>query len=263
MRHLHPLVELGKRDLLHQFGHESPTGANSPAPVFREIFAAPGRSDFSVSVFLVRGSEYRVMSVEVRVDLLGAARSVGGGNVPRSKRPALLQFAGLAACKRIVAVTDTPCRRPAENYFTSTAAPWSSSLVFMVAASSFVTPDFTTLGAPSTRSFASLSPRPVSSRTTLMTWIFLAPASLSVTANSVCSSAAAAGPAPAPPAAGAALTGAAEIVTLNLLLKASTSSDSSRTDMLPIASRISSLLMVAFAIAVILPGKIRRLRAVT
>src|SRR5260370_943232 len=72
-----------------------------------------------------------------------------------------------------------------------------------------------------------------------------------------------AGPAPAPPAAGAAPTGAAEIVTLNLVLKASTSSDSSRTDMLPIASRISSLLIVAFAIVVVLPGKIRRLRAVT
>jgi hypothetical protein len=37
-----------------------------------------------------------------------------------------------------------------------------------------------------------------------MTWIFFAPASLSWTVNSVCSSAAAAGAAPAPPAAGAA-----------------------------------------------------------
>ncbi|HMJ20165.1 MAG TPA: hypothetical protein VK478_17390, partial [Gemmatimonadaceae bacterium] len=62
MRHLHPLVELGKRDLLHQFRHESPTGANSPAPVFREIFAAPGRSDIILSVFLVQRSEYWVMA---------------------------------------------------------------------------------------------------------------------------------------------------------------------------------------------------------
>ena len=43
-------------------------------------------------------------------------------------------------------------------------------------------------------------------------------------------------PAAAPP------TGAAAIVTLNLLLNASISSASSKTDMLPIASRISSLL---------------------
>ena len=41
------------------------------------------------------------------------------------------------------------------------------------------------------------------------------------------------------------------MVTLNLLLKASISSASSNTDMLPIASRISSLLMVALAIVVL------------
>jgi hypothetical protein len=63
MGHLHPFVELGERDLLHQFGHESPTGANSPAPVFREIFAAPGRSDFNTSVSVViRAGENRVIS---------------------------------------------------------------------------------------------------------------------------------------------------------------------------------------------------------
>src|SRR6476619_156227 len=66
--------------------------------------------------------------------------------------------------------------------------------------------------------------------------------------NSVCSSAAgAAAPAP-PPAAGAPPTGAAEIVTLNLLLKASISSASSKTLMLPIASRISSLLKLVVGI---------------
>ena len=47
MRHLHPLVELGERNLFHQFRHGSPTGANSPEPVFREIFAAPGGSEWS------------------------------------------------------------------------------------------------------------------------------------------------------------------------------------------------------------------------
>src|SRR5215207_728327 len=64
-----------------------------------------------------------------------------------------------------------------------------------------------------------------------------------MTENSVFSSAAgAAGPAPAPPA------GAADTVTLNLVLKASMRSASSTTVLLPIASRISSLLSVVVAI---------------
>ncbi len=66
MRHLHPLVELGKRDLLHQFGHGSPTGANSPAPVCREIFADPERSDFKTSV-VVRAVGLGFIIVAVRV----------------------------------------------------------------------------------------------------------------------------------------------------------------------------------------------------
>src|SRR5665213_588218 len=99
----------------------------------------------------------------------------------------------------------------------------------MVAASSLVTPVFTACGAPSTRSLASFR----------------------LTVNSVCPSAAGAAAPPAPPPAGAAPTGAAAIVTLNLVLNASTSSDNSRTVMLPIASRISSLLSeVALAIVV-------------
>src|SRR5688572_22356978 len=145
------------------------------------------------------------------------------------------------------------------RYFTSTTAPCSSSLALTEAASSFETPVFTVCGAPSTRSLASFSPRPVSSRTTLMTWIFFAPESLRTTSNSVFSSTAGAAAPPAPPAAGAAPpTGAAAIVTLNLLLKASISSASSKTLMLPIASRISSLLSVALAIVLVLlmiPGK--------
>src|ERR1700704_2739850 len=66
MRHRHPLVELGKRDLLHQFRHESPTGANSPAPVSREIFADPERSDFKTSI-VVRAVGLGFIFVAVRV----------------------------------------------------------------------------------------------------------------------------------------------------------------------------------------------------
>ena len=57
------------------------------------------------------------------------------------------------------------------------------------------------LGAPSTRSLASLRPRFVSARTSLMTWIFLSPAAVRTTSNSSFSSSASAGAAP-PAAAG-------------------------------------------------------------
>ncbi|EKS72291.1 50S ribosomal protein L7/L12 [Burkholderia sp. SJ98] len=95
-------------------------------------------------------------------------------------------------------------------------------------------------GAPSTRSFASFRPRPVSSRTALMTETLFAPASSRFTVNSVCSSAAAAAPpAPAGPA-----TATAAADTPNFSSNALTSSFSSSTDIEPTASRMSS-----FAIA--------------
>ncbi|KDA00324.1 50S ribosomal protein L7/L12 [Hyphomonas polymorpha PS728] len=68
----------------------------------------------------------------------------------------------------------------------------------------------TVFGAPSTRSLASFRPRAgTTSRTSLMTSIFFAPASVSTTSNSVFSSTAAAGAAP-PPAAATATGAAAE-----------------------------------------------------
>src|SRR5436190_1525340 len=126
-------------------------------------------------------------------------------------------------------------------YFSSTTAPCASSFFLISSASCLDTPSFTTPPA-STRSFASLRPRFVTARTSLMTWIFFSPPLLSTTLNSVCSSTAGAAPPPAaPPAAGAAATGAA-IVTLNFALNASISSASSNTDILPIAAMMSSLL---------------------
>src|SRR3954468_21621183 len=86
------------------------------------------------------------------------------------------------------------------GYLTSTFAPASSNFFLIEAASSLDTPSLIGLGAPSTRSFASFRPRLVTSRTTLITLILLPPTSVSVTVNSVCSSAgAAAPPAAAPP----------------------------------------------------------------
>ena len=68
-------------------------------------------------------------------------------------------------------------------------------------------------GAPSTRSLASLSPRPVIARTTLITWIFLSPAAVRTTSNSDFSSAAPPSAAPGAAAPGAApATGAAAVM---------------------------------------------------
>src|SRR5205823_14493119 len=96
------------------------------------------------------------------------------------------------------------------NYFSSTVAPASSSFFLTAAASSLPMFSLTALGAPSTRSFASFRPSPVSSRTVLMTLIFDAPASLRMTENSVFSSTSAGAAAPAAPPAAATATGAAD-----------------------------------------------------
>src|SRR6201992_3775137 len=98
--------------------------------------------------------------------------------------------------------------QPAEPpcYFNSTLAPASSSCFLILAASSLLTSALTSLGAPSTRSLASLRPRPVIARTSLITLIFLSPASVRMTVNSVFS---AAGAAAAAAGAAAAAAGAA------------------------------------------------------
>src|SRR5437588_702847 len=130
----------------------------------------------------------------------------------------------------------------------STAAPTSVSLALIVSASCLETFSLTGLGAPSTRSLASFRPSPVSSRTTLITWIFLSPTVLRMASNSVCSSTAAAPapppPAAAPPPAGAIIMGAAAL-TPNFSSSAFTSLDRSIAVRVPISSTIWSI--VAFA----------------
>src|SRR5207249_281313 len=69
-------------------------------------------------------------------------------------------------------------------YLTSALAPACSSFSLAAFASSLFTPSLTALGAASTRSLASLSPRLVSSRTALITWILFGPISVSMTLNS-------------------------------------------------------------------------------
>ena len=85
------------------------------------------------------------------------------------------------------------------NYLSSTLAPSASSFAFISSASALLAASLRTVGVFSTASLASLRPRPVNSRTTLMTLIFLSPLEVRTTWNSVFSStAAAATAAPAP-----------------------------------------------------------------
>ena len=58
------------------------------------------------------------------------------------------------------------------DYFSSTLAPTSSSFFLSSSASSLETPSLMALGAASTAALASARPRPVISRTALMTLIF-------------------------------------------------------------------------------------------
>src|SRR5829696_7182903 len=140
-----------------------------------------------------------------------------------------------------------PRSRVQPCYLSSTLAPASSSCALMESASSWATPSLTALGAPSTRSFASLRPRPVTARTTLITWIFLSPAPVRTTSNSDFSSAAAAPSSPAAgPATSAATATGAAAVTPHSSSIAFFSSTSSSTVILP---SVSSTFPVSVAIS--------------
>ena len=82
-------------------------------------------------------------------------------------------------CEAAASGPRPPLRPPrAPRQRSSTVAPASSSSCLSASASSRSTPSLTGLGASSTRALASLRPRPVAARTTLMTWIFLSPAAV-------------------------------------------------------------------------------------
>src|SRR6476619_3327710 len=135
----------------------------------------------------------------------------------------------------LTSLTGVPGVAGNQCYFSSTEAPASSSCALIDSASSFAAPSLTAPGALSTRSFASLRPRPVIARTTLITWIFLSPAPVRTTSKESFSSSAAA---PSPPAAGAA---AAAIGTAAVTPHSSSiaflSSTSSSTVIFPSESR--------------------------
>src|SRR6185295_8701167 len=132
--------------------------------------------------------------------------------------------------------TSWELRNSAVPYLISALAPASISFLRTASASALETASLTGFGAPSTRSLASLRPRLVTSRTALMTFTLLSPTAVSITVNSVFSSALA--PAAAPPAAGAATATAAAAETPNFSSMSLMSCESSRTVILPISSRI-------------------------
>src|SRR6266700_658772 len=96
-------------------------------------------------------------------------------------------------------------------YLIVTFAPTSAIFSAIFWASSLETASLIGLGASSTTALASFNPKPVTSRTTLMTLILLGPTSVRMASNSVCSSTGAAAGAASAATAGpaAAATGAA------------------------------------------------------
>src|SRR5690348_13177427 len=144
----------------------------------------------------------------------------------------------------------------ATGYLTSTVAPASSSCFLILAASSCVTPSLTGLGAPSTRSLASLRPRPVIARTTLITWIFLSPAPWRTTSNDVFSSAAPA-PSPPPAAAGAATATGAAAETPHSSSSLFFRSTSSRTVIPPRVSTSELVSVLAILLFLLFVGRSR------
>src|SRR5690606_15206038 len=138
---------------------------------------------------------------------------------------------------------------PSCCYLTSTVAPAASSLALTSAASSL--PTFSTTVPPaSTRSLASLSPRLVMARTSLMTWSFLSPAAVMTTVNSVCSSVGAASAA-AGPAIMAPIGMAAAASTPHVSLSPSTNSTNCKT-VRPLSCSMTACLSNAISILLLL-----------
>src|SRR5215469_651168 len=132
-------------------------------------------------------------------------------------------------------------------YLTVTVAPAPSRAALALSADSLLACSSTGLGAPSTRSLASLRPRLVRVRTSLMTWIFFSPAASRMTSNSSFSSTSSAAPAPAPLVAGPATATGAAALTSNVSSNCLTNAESSSSVISLNASSSSSLLSFAIA----------------
>src|SRR2546429_2885911 len=126
-----------------------------------------------------------------------------------------------------------------------TLAPTSAILAAIFSASSLETASLMGLGASSTTAFASFRPKPVSSRTTLMTLILFVPTSVRTASNSVFSSAGGAASA-AGPAVGAATAATGAALTPHLSCSVLVSSTSSSTFNFSISVMISATALGKF-----------------
>jgi len=189
-------------------------------------------------------TEFNVVLIEAgaaKVSVIKAVREITGlglkeakdlvDGAPKNVKEGISKADAEAAMKKLVEAG----AKVELNYLSSTLAPASTSFFIAASASALEMPSLTFFGAPSTRSLASFKPRPVISRTALMTETLAAPASMSTTLNSVFSSTAAAAP---PPAAGADMAAA---LTPNFSSMAFTRSLSSMTVMLSSAVKNASL----------------------
>src|SRR3954453_5005245 len=132
-------------------------------------------------------------------------------------------------------------------YLSSTVAPASSSSALSLSASSRSTPSLIAFGASSTIALASLRPRTVAERTTLITGTFWPPPSVR-TASTVALSSPPPSPSPAgAPAAAGAAAATAVAETPNSSSSALIRSESSRTEM-PFSSSIQSSVETLVAI---------------
>ena len=129
-----------------------------------------------------------------------------------------------------------------DSYLRVTLAPSASNLALIASAVALSAPSLTIFGAPSTTSLASFKPKPVSSRTTLITLTLFGPTSVNSTSNSVFSSASTAGPA-------AATTTPAAADTPNSSSQAFTNSFNSNTLYSLIASINSAVVNFAILIS--------------
>src|SRR3546814_8131701 len=135
-------------------------------------------------------------SLQIRQNDEGCGLPALGNHTAASCRPSGSQFVGPAA--QLQALSRKPAGNPPRgaalkprrkrvnfSYFSSTVAPASSSCFLTFSASSLFTPSLTAFGALSTSVFASVRPRPVIARISLITLIFLPPSPVRLTSNSV------------------------------------------------------------------------------
>jgi hypothetical protein len=139
-----------------------------PIPVRYRAAPRPDGPQYSMGGLQEPSSRpHKALNLKVGIRALRPWFSMSFRGEPRTTKDD--DLARMTVAGEVVVLSQTARRDALTTYLTSAFAPASSSFAFAACASSFVTPCLTGFGAPSTRSFASLRPRLVSSRTALMT----------------------------------------------------------------------------------------------